>query len=240
MGLFRDRYIREGHGRPAPRAGWPRLGSMALSCFWKLIGANLLFVLFSLPVVTLPAALCALDRVCVLIYRQGYLFLWQEFWEEFKRSFLRSLLPGLFCALMLFGAYFFVSLASGNAHMPMWFILFWAVGTLMLLAAVCIGAYFFVLVSVLDLNNRDAFKDAVILVLARPARALSVFVLVVGLSIVLAALLPIGIILLAFCWVALIQYPVCFLVYDLAEDRILLPYEAQQKELSDTHDSKGT
>lgn len=236
MSIFRDRFTREGSGRPAPETGWPRLAVMGLTHFWRLVGANLLFVLFSIPIVTLPAALCALNRVCVLIYRDGNLYLWQDFLEEFKRSFLRSLLPGLFFALLLFGAYFFLSLASGNAQVTMWFILFWAVGGVMLLTAICVGAYFFVLVSSLDLNNRDALKDALILVLARPARALLVFALVLGLSFIMAALLPIGFVLMLFFWFAFQQYLVSFLVYDLAEDLILLPYEAQKGMQHDTDD----
>ena len=229
MGFFRDRFTREGPGRPAPETGWPRMALMAATHFWRLVGANLLFVLFSLPVITIPAALCALNRVCVLIYRDGNLFLWYEFRREFRRCFLRSLIPGFFAAAMLFGAYFFASLASGNAQVTARFLLLWAVGGLMLLAAVCFGAYFFVLIAVLDLNNRDAWKDAVILVLVRPGRALLVFFWLFVLSAAIAALMPIGILFLLFFWFALMQYPVCFLIYDLAEEMILDPYEDQQK-----------
>jgi hypothetical protein len=86
MSWLKDRYRREGAGRPAPASGWSRVGAMGLTHFWKLIRANLLFVLFSLPIVTLPAALTALDRVCVVIYRKGNIFLWEEFWKEFKKT----------------------------------------------------------------------------------------------------------------------------------------------------------
>ena len=231
MSFWKNRFVKEGLGRPAPKTGWPRLGSMFLTHFWKLIGANFLFVLFSVPVITLPAALCALDRVCVLIYRDGNLFLWQDYWQEFKRSFRRSLPPAMLFALMIFGAYFFLSLASGNAQNTLWFTIFWAVGVLMLLTAVCIGSYFFVLAATLELNNRDALKDALILVLARPGRAALVFLLAVGSGFVMAALLPIGVIFLALCWFSFLQYPICFLVYDLAETMILKPYEASKTEV---------
>ena len=103
MGWFKDRWRREGAGRPAPESGWRRVGVMGLTHFWKLIRVNLLFVLFSLPVLTLPAALTALDRVCVVIYKEGNIFLWDEFWKEFRRSFARTILPGLGFGLLLFG-----------------------------------------------------------------------------------------------------------------------------------------
>ena len=117
MRWLKNRFEKEGAGLPAPETGWARVGVMALTHFWKLVAANLLFVVFSLPVITLPAALTALNRVCVIIYKDGNIFLWYEFWREFKRSLLRQLPPFLGFSLLLFGGYFFMSLGNGNAQL---------------------------------------------------------------------------------------------------------------------------
>lgn len=234
MGWLKDRYRREGAGLPAPASGWSRVGSMALTHFWKLIWVNLLFVLFSLPVVTLPAALTALDRVCVLIYKDGNIFLWEEFWKEFRRSLLRAFLPGLFFGLVLFGGYFFLSLGNGNFG-SFSGILFWCLGLVMVAAAVIWGEYFFVLISILDIDNKNALKNALILWLARPSHALGTLAIVLVLFFGAMALLPmITPFLVALIWVVLAQYPVCYLVYDVTEDMILIPYEkARQAENAD-------
>ena len=102
------RFEKEGRGEPSPASGLKRAGYMALTHFWKLITANILFVIFSLPIITMPAALTALDRVCVFIFRDGNIFLWHEFWKEFRRSFVRVLAPGILFGLGLFAGYFFM------------------------------------------------------------------------------------------------------------------------------------
>lgn len=227
-GWFRNRFQKEGSGKPAPKSGWSRVGVMALTHFWKLVAANLLFVLFSLPVVTLPAALTALDRVCVIIYKDGNIFLWYEFWKEFKRSALRCFLPGLGFGLLLFGGYFFMSLANGNLQLGFISILFWSVGILMAAVAVILGEYFFVVAAVLDISVPGALKNAFILWLARPLSGLLTLAIVIVLCAALAALMPIGIVLLVFLWAVLAQFPISYLVYDVTEDLVLLPYAAQQ------------
>ena len=239
MSWLKDRYRREGAGRPAPGSGWSRVGGMGMTHFWKLIQVNLLFVLFSLPVVTLPAALTALDRVCVLIYKDGNVFLWEEFRKEFRRSFFRSLLPGLFFGVLLYGGYFFLSLGNGNFGSFLG-ILFWCLGLLMVAAAIIWGEYFFVLISILDIGNRNALKNALILWLARPGSGLLSLAIVLLLFFCALALLPIITpFLVAVIWVVLAQYPICYLVYDVTEDLVLTPYEEQEKKESLENNEKS-
>lgn len=229
MGWFKDRWRREGAGRPAPESGWRRVGVMGLTHFWKLIRVNLLFVLFSLPVLTLPAALTALDRVCVVIYKEGNIFLWDEFWKEFRRSFARTILPGLGFGLLLFGGYFFMSLGNGNAALGFPALIFWAIGILMACTALILGEYFFVLVAVLDINNFGALKNALILWLARPGSGLLALVIVLLLFFFSLAMLPvITPALLLFLLPVLCQYPICYLVFDVTEDLVLIPYEERK------------
>jgi Predicted integral membrane protein len=230
MAWLKERFQKEGAGQPAPETGWARLGVMALTHFWKLITANLLFVLFSLPVITLPAALTALNRVCVIIYKDGNIFLWEEFRKEFKRSILRSILPGLGFALLLFGGYFFMSLGNGNLQRGFVGVVFWAFGILMAAVAVILGEYFFVVSSVLDIGVGGAMKNSLLLWMSRPGSGLLILVWVALLSVAMAVLLPIGLVLLLLIWAVLAQYPVSFLVYDVTEDLVLIPYEEQQRQ----------
>lgn len=228
MGFFGNRYDREGPGRPMPEGGIARYAVLLATHFWKLIGLNLLFVAFSLPVITLPAALCAMNRVCMLLIRNGHCFLWQDFIEEFKRSFVRSLLPAVFFVFLIFFGYYSMSLGLTNAGLPLWSLLFWAIGIGAAVVGICWGAYFFALVSLLDLNNKGVLKNAWLLCMIKPARALTVFGIILAVAFALAMLMPISLLLIVSCAGVLTQYSVCYLVYQMAEDYILQPYDTQK------------
>ena len=221
MGIFRKNYDREGAGNPLPEGGFRRYCVVLATHFWTLIELNLMFVLFSLPIITLPAALCAMNRVCLLLIRNGYCFLWHDFWKEFKSSFLRSLLPAVgFTAMVLFG-YYAMSLGLTNAAVPMWSILFWAVGISVTGFAVCWASYFFAYVPLLDQKNKDVLKNARLMCLISPGRLFGTLGVMVLALLFTAALMPTSILLLLILIPVLVQFTVCFLANDLAEAYIL-------------------
>lgn len=229
MGLF-FRYDREGAGKPLPQSGFLRLLMISGTHFWKLVGVNLLFLLFSLPVVTLPAALCALNRVCILIYRKGNCFLWMDFREEFRRSFLRSLLPAVLFGGLTFAGYFFMSLGAANGIYPVWCMIFWSAGILAAVSGICWGAYFFALVPLLDQKTAGILKNAFFLCMVRPSRALLALAVVLGMSFIAAVLMPVFIVALILLWFAVTQSLVCYLVNGVAEEYILRPYAEQNED----------
>lgn len=70
---------------------WKRLWYLLSTHFFDLLRANLLYVLFTLPVVTIPAAICGLYAVVLQYWRIGYGELFGVFWREFKANFFASL-----------------------------------------------------------------------------------------------------------------------------------------------------
>lgn len=227
MGLF-YRPDQEGAGRPLPSSGVGRLLAVSATHFWKLLGVNMLFAAFSLPVITLPAALCALNRVCILIYREGNCFLWMDFWQEFRRSFFRSLPPGVLFGGLTFAGYFFMSLAAANGAFPVWCLIFWSAGILAAASGICWGAYFFALVPLLDLKNMGVLKNAFLLCMIRPLRALLTLAVILGMAFLAAALMPVFIAALVLCWFSVMQMAVCYLVNGVADEYILQPYEERR------------
>ena len=221
MGLFSGKFEKEGAGLPMPEGGPARYFSLLFSNIWKLMGANVFFVLFSLPLITLPAALCALNRVCVLIYKNGSCYLWQDFVGEFRASFLRSLLPALLFLALLFAGYYFMSLGLTNAALAVWSMVFWAIGIFFVLAGLGWGGYFFVLVAMLKQENRNVLKNARLLCMISPGKALMAALTVIGGAALTAAFMPLSIFLVLLIIPAIVQYTVSYLVYELAEDYIL-------------------
>ena len=221
MGLFSGKFEKEGAGLPMPEGGPARYFSLLFSNIWKLMGANVLFVLFSLPLITLPAALCALNRVCILIYKNGSCYLWQDFVGEFRASFLRSLLPALLFLALLFAGYYFMSLGLTNAALPLWSTIFWAIGIFFVLAGLGWGGYFFVLVAMLEQENRNVLKNARLLCMISPGKALMAAITIIGAAVLTAALLPVSVFLVMIILPAIVQYTVSYLVYEQAEEYIL-------------------
>lgn len=223
-------YEKEGRGLPAPKTGFSGFVYVFVNNIWKLFGANLLFALFSLGIITIPAAFCALNRVLVLLIRRGNCFLWQDFVEEFRRSFRRSLLPGGLFLLILAAAYYFGSLGLTNAAIPMSSLLFWTLSFVLFAAALAWGAYSFVFIALLDLNNRDVLKNARLICMARPGIALLTAAVLGVSAFVAAALMPFWLLALPVVGIVVPQYIVCWLVNDLADTYILIPYERQRRE----------
>lgn len=221
MGLFSAQFEKEGAGRPLPTGGGARYLALLISQFWKLLGANLLFVLFSLPVFTVPAALCALNRVCLTIYRRGSAYIWQEFSGEFKKSLLRHIPVALLLALLLFAAYYAMSLGLSNTGLPAWCVLFWTLGILAAGIGLGWGSCYFALAALLEQKNSQLLKNTVLLCLASPGRTALRCGLVLGFAAASAALFPVSLFLMLLCLPALLQYTLCFLVYEQAEEYIV-------------------
>lgn len=72
----------------------------------RLIRANFICVVFCLPVITIPAALCALHAVVLQYYRIGYGDVWPSFWKEFWQNFWQKTLVSMLLLALPFGGWF--------------------------------------------------------------------------------------------------------------------------------------
>ena len=63
--------------------------------FWKLTLLGLIWMLFSIPVVTMPAATCAFVYIIRNMVRRKGVFLWSDFVDTFTKYFWRSLPLGI-------------------------------------------------------------------------------------------------------------------------------------------------
>ena len=122
MGIFTSFFQREAPKRdagPAPQAGSARFWYILRTHWSKLVVLNVLQLLFSLPLVTMPAAMAGANRVCYLLLRDGHCDLWSDFWGEFRQSLFRGLAVGLalggVAALGLLGSSLSMQLFDGLA-----------------------------------------------------------------------------------------------------------------------------
>jgi uncharacterized membrane protein YesL len=97
MNPFKPHWLKDGPGiaRDAPpKQGFALLVDTIARNWWELIQLNLLVILFSLPLITLPAALVAATRICVLMLEDRPVYLGRDFLEAFRGRFLKATLLG--------------------------------------------------------------------------------------------------------------------------------------------------
>lgn len=170
MGWYQALYEGDGRGEgpsgPRPK-GLRLLGHVLRWHWWTLVKANILFCLFCLPVVTIPAALKALTRVCVLLLRGEPLDLWPDWWAAFRRGFGRTTAAGAAMALALSAAGYGVGFyGSGMAENGLL-----AAPAFLLAAAMAVLAMslfsLFPLLEFSELGLGEAVRSALLLVLVR-------------------------------------------------------------------------
>lgn len=166
MGFLNGFYSKPGPGIPKDA---PKKKGMALffDILWResfeLLKLNLLFILFCIPVVTIPAALTAMSRVTVKMVRDENHFLWGDFWETFKKEFVPATLGGglliIIMILSLFAAWLMDAplAVSGLFAIPL------AVALAVGLVALTSAFYFFPMQALVNLPLRQMLKNALLL-----------------------------------------------------------------------------
>ena len=142
-------------GAPIPAHGAGRVFYVLTTHFTKLLRCNLLFVLFSLPVITLPAALAGMAAVIQALYRDGHCFLWDTFFREFRTDFLRRTLWALVLAAVPAAGWLAGSLLSETAA--------YLTAAIPLVLVLLAGGYWFPQLASLRLTSGQCLKNALLL-----------------------------------------------------------------------------
>ena len=212
-----------------PQRGVKRFLFLLSTHFWRLMRLNMLFVLFCLPVVTIPAALCGMNRVLITLVRDGNCFLWSEFSKEFKANLLKSLPFGILFAFLTLDAFIFFNAASAEGSQGV-NILAGAAGCVFLGFAVLFCSYVFVLLPTLALRNRYIAKNAFILMLTEWKTSLLILSETFVAAFITAAFFPFTIIPAVLILFSLTQLIVCSAINEPLQRRIIGPFEQMQRE----------
>ncbi len=179
--FFRKDYAQPGPGvdRDEPeKTGLSRLAEIfSIECV-SLVKLNLLFLVSCIPVVTLPAAVIAMNRVTrMMVLDQPVTLLYHyksAFRREWKRGYAAFFSVAVPLVLSGFGAWFYLSRAMARPVLLLPFMLCSTV----LLAALLASPYFYGLLTT-ERSFRECLRLALLLGLGRPLRgalaALSVY-----------------------------------------------------------------
>lgn len=186
MSLYRALY--EGDPRREAQPSGPRPTGLRLLWntvrrnWWTLVKANILFWLCCLPLVTIPAALKALSRVCVTLLRGENCDLGRDWWTAFRGGFLRTTGAGVLAALLLFavgnGVRFYGAAMAENGLLAVPAVLLLVLEAVLALSLVVL----FLLLEFSELGLWDAFRSAVLLTLVRLPQSLAVLLVLAAMT----------------------------------------------------------
>jgi len=224
--LIRNKRFAPGPGvtEPPPDRGAKLFLFVLQTHFWELITLNLLFLAFCVPIATIPAALCAMNRVLLNLILKGNAFLWSDFFAEFKGSLIKSLPFGIVAAFLFMDAAYALSLsfAENGASIPELALALFLFG----LAAVFSG-YAFVFIPALPLKNRHIAKNAFIFMLTEWKASLVIVAITVIMAIILLTIaaysIMIALVPLVFIYFSFGQLVICTAVSQPMKYRILGP-----------------
>lgn len=212
---------------PAPQEGNRRFFYLLWTYIWKLVWLNVVFLIFCIPVVTIPAAISAMDRALIVLVRSGNVLLWEEFRDEFKRDFRASLPLGLIFGALLFLSYYLLSLALGNLTNMLGPIAF-ALGLLVLFFALGRGSYAFLLRAMFDLTTGEILKNANAMAAVRGGRGWAAVLLGLCGLFLAYAFFPYSLIFIGLIGISLHHYLLCYLLNAPIQERIIGPWEEMQ------------
>ena len=144
--------------------GWRHLFGTLWQEVFPLIKANLCFLLFCLPVITIPAAFCAMHGVCTDGIRGTRGAIFQSFWRTVRETFLQA-----WAVMLPLGGCFALSAVGAGVYFTQrpWGTLSLLPGLLLSsIALICLMAlpYALTMLARMKLTLRQSLKNAVLLV----------------------------------------------------------------------------
>lgn len=203
---------------PAPdgRApGPPRFGALLVQKFWHLLKLNFLFCVSALPLVTLGPALYALTRCAMNMVRGRPGDLWLDYRAAFREGLRPAFLPGV----LQLAAQGWLLVPALRGTLPVQALALG--GELLLGLFLC---YFWPMAATVDIPVAAAARNALLLSLARPQRAVPAALACAALLGVHAFFWPLSLPAVLFLPFGLSSLTVCALVWpDLARLVIRTP-----------------
>jgi uncharacterized membrane protein YesL len=156
-----------------PKTGFALLVDVVARNWWELIQLNLLIIVFCLPLVTIPAALVAGARICVLMLEDRNVYLGRDFLEAFRQRFWKATAIGAAsiaaAGLSAYAAFIFMQAARTSLVLALPLAISASTAVFVLIAS----AYATALLALRDQPLGLLLRRALLGALARPLPALA-------------------------------------------------------------------
>ncbi|MBB3944148.1 hypothetical protein GGQ73_000071 [Rhizobium skierniewicense] len=164
-------WTREGAGidKDAPRAtGLALFFDILKREWWELVKLNLLFLIASLPLLTIPAATLAMARVSRAIVADENTYLLRDFLEALRHYAVRGTVLIAVCAAMIAASIYAVIAYAKAVPDALIYSLPLAISIVITLFTGLVSAYAIVLAVTRDLSFSSLFRQAALLALVKP------------------------------------------------------------------------
>ena len=211
--------------------------------FWKLIQINLIFILFSIPIVTMGIAEGGLSLITRNFVREDHAFIWGDFIDGMKKNWKQLLISSLInffaTVIMIFNV-----VESWSRLSDGWFWYVIAVVNLSLFVVLTFMKYYIPhMIVTFKLTLKQLYKNAAIFAFANFLNNLliSVILLIFWVSIFVLMLMPplgsvISIFIILFIAFAFSSFLSNFIIYPKIKKLIIDPYyEAHPEEEKPFH-----
>ena len=203
---------------PPPAKGIKRFLFICHTHFWRLIGLNMLFILFCLPGITIPPAVTAMNRVLLALAREGNVFFLKDFIEEFKNSFIKSwvaFIPWIVVTAIAAAGY----ISIGDPYENTFQIALFVVACSLLF---CYTNYCSCMIALIDLPLNKIIKNAAIMTLTDMRR--NVFMIMTIPAVIICAIFyPYSVPLILFFVFSFIGLVNVFIVNGAIEESVIKP-----------------
>ena len=207
-------WTREGAGidKDAPRpTGLALFFDILKREWWELVKLNLLFLIASLPLLTIPAATFAMARVSRSIVSDENTYLLRDFAEAFRHYAWRgTVLVLVLAALTGASTYAVITYARAVPDGLMIYSLPLAISVVVTLFVSLLSAYAIVLTVTRDLPLSSLFRQAALLALVKPLPMLAALAFVAALWLAHILFYPVSVFMPATINFSLGIYTMCF------------------------------
>jgi len=166
MRIFSPSFVREG---PSIEKNEPQKKGMSLffqlliARFWDIIKLNMLFIIYSIPIVTIGPAFGAMTTITMSMVENKHIFIFSDFHEAFKANWKQSLICSFISCiafiLLNISLQFYFKLAQNNS---MFYIVFFFCFFITVLFGLA-WLYIYPLLTTVCLSLKDIFKNAILL-----------------------------------------------------------------------------
>lgn len=196
--------------------------------FWKLIQLNLLFVAFSLPIVTIGPATAGLTYVLRSMANEQPVFLFSDFWDGFKNNLKQSL---IYSVLWVVGVILIItSWRFYTANLGVSPLMYVPFGLCIMLAIffIFISFYAFLMIVTIDLPLFAILKNCLILSIVCLKTNLITLFFIALILFAVWLFLPISFFVIILLIPATIGFIISFNCYKEIEKYIIDPYTQNQ------------
>ncbi|HCW53858.1 MAG TPA: hypothetical protein DG753_09000 [Clostridium sp.] len=131
--------------------------------FWTIIKLNFLFIIFSIPIITIPAALGALNSLTMRIVKREHIFIWSDFISKFKENWKQSTVCFLILTTFMIFSLFCLNLYFSISQINKLFLILFFITLTIIFFLIMVSLYVYPLLTTISLSTKDIIKNSALL-----------------------------------------------------------------------------